>query len=257
MNRWLWLACRIAALWDDEVWHELATRGVRLAREMGALSVLPLVDSYRAGVHLHAGEFAAAAALMEDSSAITQTSGSAPLIYPTTLLAAYRGDEGRAIRLLHTARRDAIARGQGLALSVIECSSAVLFNGLGHYKEAVAAAERGSAHEGLGLFAGPRSRRPRTQPGDLTDRPVPRRPRVERINRTPPEPARRVQRGCPCRCSSRAHPRCRSSLKTNGLASRLRRFCSAGPVQKANTPSCQTLTSGTACGVTDPVELAE
>src|SRR5829696_8968890 len=35
---------------------------------------------------------------------------------------------------------------------------------------------------------------------------------------------------------------------TCGLASRLRCFCSSGPVQNANAPSCQTPTSGTACG---------
>ena len=29
-RRWLWLACRLAQdLWDDELWHALATRGVR------------------------------------------------------------------------------------------------------------------------------------------------------------------------------------------------------------------------------------
>ena len=40
--RWLWLACRIASeLWDDETWEELATRQVRIARETGALAVLP------------------------------------------------------------------------------------------------------------------------------------------------------------------------------------------------------------------------
>jgi DNA-binding CsgD family transcriptional regulator len=55
--------------------------------------------------------------------------------------------------LLDGARRDATARGQGLALSMIECSSAVLFNGLGRYEEALTAARRGSAHDGLGLYA--------------------------------------------------------------------------------------------------------
>ena len=42
--RWLWLAWLASRrdLWDDEAWHELATRAVRLAREAGALSVLPL-----------------------------------------------------------------------------------------------------------------------------------------------------------------------------------------------------------------------
>ena len=41
--RWLWLAWLAVAreLWDDEAWHELATRAVRLAREAGALTVLP------------------------------------------------------------------------------------------------------------------------------------------------------------------------------------------------------------------------
>jgi hypothetical protein len=154
VNRWLWLACRIASdLWDDELWYELATRGERLAREAGALSVLPFAAFYRAGVHVHAGELAAASALMEDASAITETTGSAPLIYPMPMVAAYRGEESRAVRLIDAARRDATARGQGLALSMIECSSAVLFNGLGRYEEALVAAERGSAHEGLGLYA--------------------------------------------------------------------------------------------------------
>lgn len=153
VNRWLWLACRVASeLWDYEAWEELAGRSVRVARENGALGVLPLADTYRAGVYLHAGEFAAAAALMEDSLAITRTTGSAPLIYPTPMLAAYRGDESRAVSLLHSARREATARGQGLALSMIECSAAVLFTGLGRYEEALAAAERGCAHDGLGLY---------------------------------------------------------------------------------------------------------
>lgn len=114
VNRWLWLACRIASdLWDDELWYELATRGERLAREAGALSVLPFAAFYRAGVHVHAGELAAASALMEDSSAITETTGSAPLIYPMPMVAAYRGEESRAVRLIDAARRDATARGQG------------------------------------------------------------------------------------------------------------------------------------------------
>jgi len=36
-RRWLWLACRLAHdLWDDELWHALATRGGRLARRSTA-----------------------------------------------------------------------------------------------------------------------------------------------------------------------------------------------------------------------------
>src|SRR5207247_10272400 len=39
--RWFWLPWLVAGdLWDDEMWHELATRAVRLGRESGALIVL-------------------------------------------------------------------------------------------------------------------------------------------------------------------------------------------------------------------------
>ena len=71
--RWLWLACRLAQdLWDDELWHVLATSGVRVARETGALSVLPMALTYRAALHVHAGAFGAAAALIEEADAITR-----------------------------------------------------------------------------------------------------------------------------------------------------------------------------------------
>jgi hypothetical protein len=46
--RWLWLECAVTPeplapeLWDDEAWHDLATRAVSLARDAGALAVLPI-----------------------------------------------------------------------------------------------------------------------------------------------------------------------------------------------------------------------
>jgi DNA-binding CsgD family transcriptional regulator len=152
-DRWLWLACRIAAdLWDDEIWDELATRGVRRAREAGALSVLPLAASYRAGVHIHAGEYAEASALLEEAYAVTQATHTAPLVQATQMIAAYRGNEGQALELIEAGRQDATARGQGMALSMIECANAVLFNGLGRYQEALAAAERACAQDELSLY---------------------------------------------------------------------------------------------------------
>ena len=71
--RWLWLACRLAQdLWDDELWDVLATRGLRVARETGALSMLPIAATYRASLHVHAGDFGAASSLIEEADAITQ-----------------------------------------------------------------------------------------------------------------------------------------------------------------------------------------
>jgi AAA ATPase-like protein len=97
-SRWLWLACRVASdLWDDELWDDLAARGVQLAREAGTLSVLPLATSFRGGVHLHAGELNAASELMDESYAITQATHTAPLIHALPMLAAYRGQETEAL----------------------------------------------------------------------------------------------------------------------------------------------------------------
>ena len=150
---WLWLACRIAPdLWEDETWHELAARQLQLARDAGALSVLPLAATYRAGVHVHAGEFAAAAALIEEADAITEATGNAPLGYTSLVLAAWRGREAEALELIEASREDAAGRGEGRAITLAEYATAVLYNGLGRYGEALAAAQRASEHDDLGLF---------------------------------------------------------------------------------------------------------
>jgi DNA-binding CsgD family transcriptional regulator len=151
--RWLWLACRVAPdLWDDESWHELATRELRLARDAGALSVVPIGATYRAGVHVHAGEFAAASALIEEADAITAATGDSPFSYTALVLAAWRGQEAAALELIDAGARDAAARGEGRAITMADYATALLYNGLGRYEAALAAAERACAHDDLGLF---------------------------------------------------------------------------------------------------------
>ena len=152
--RWLWLSCRIAPdLWQDETWHQLATRQLRLARDAGALTVLPLAATYRAGVHVHAGEFAAAAGLIEEADAITQATGSAPLMYSSLVLAAWRGQEAQVLELIEASREGALGRGEGRAVTLAEYATAVLYNGVGGYQAALAAAQRACEYDALGLFA--------------------------------------------------------------------------------------------------------
>jgi DNA-binding CsgD family transcriptional regulator len=149
---WLWLAWLFAGdLWDDEAWHELATHAVRLAREAGALTVLPVDLEYRAGVHLHAGEFAAASALIEEADAITAVTGNAPLRYTALFLAAWRGEEAPALRLIEARVRDAAATGEGRATGSVQYITAVLYNGLGRYQPALAAAQRACEYDDLGF----------------------------------------------------------------------------------------------------------
>jgi DNA-binding CsgD family transcriptional regulator len=152
--RWLWLACRLAQdLWDDELWYVLATRGLRVARETGALSILPIAATYRASLHVHAGSFGAASSLIEEADAITQATDMAPLKYASLMLAAWRGNEADGLRLIEAGRLEATARGEGMGLGVIEWATALLYNGCGRYAEALAAAQRGCEHDDVGLFA--------------------------------------------------------------------------------------------------------
>jgi DNA-binding CsgD family transcriptional regulator len=152
--RWLWLACRLAAdLWDDELWYELATRGLRVARDTGALRVLPIAATYRASLHVHAGAFDAASALIEEADALVQATEMAPLKYASLMLAAWRGDEAEALELFEAGRREATARGEGLGLGVLEWATALLYNGHGRYAEALAVAQQGCEQDDAGLYA--------------------------------------------------------------------------------------------------------
>jgi DNA-binding CsgD family transcriptional regulator len=156
--RWLWTACPVtpeplaAELWDDETWHALANRAVNLARDVGALSVLPIALTYRACVHLHAGEFAAASALVEEADTISRAIGNAPLRYTSLALLAWRGHEAPALREIESSLRDATARGEGRAIGLAHYATAVLYNGLGRYQDGLAAAQRACAHEDFGFF---------------------------------------------------------------------------------------------------------
>ncbi|HEY5353190.1 MAG TPA: AAA family ATPase, partial [Streptosporangiaceae bacterium] len=93
-TRWLWLGCHTAMdLWDDEACRMLAARHVQQAREAGALTMLPFALNYVAAHHIFAGEFTAAAALLEEADAITAATGNARIADFSLLLAGWRGHD--------------------------------------------------------------------------------------------------------------------------------------------------------------------
>jgi DNA-binding CsgD family transcriptional regulator len=155
---WLWLACPVAPepialeLWDDARWEELATRAVALARETGALAVLPIALSYRACMHVHAGEFDAASALLSEADAIAVATGDAPLRYTQLVLVALRGSEAKAMEQIEADVQDATARGEGRAIGLARYATALLNNGLGRYETALDAAARACEYEDLGFI---------------------------------------------------------------------------------------------------------
>jgi DNA-binding CsgD family transcriptional regulator len=145
--RWLWLACRIALdLWDDESWYVLSARQVQLARDAGALTVLPGALTLRAGIQLFAGEFAAAEVLAEEANGVSAAIGNPEVAYAHLILAGWRGQQAETAELIEAGTRDAAARGEGRALGAGEYATAVLYNGLGRYEEALVAAQQAGAH---------------------------------------------------------------------------------------------------------------
>ncbi len=144
-QRWLWLACHAAGLvWDYENWDVLSARQAKLARDAGALIVLPIAYSTRAGVRLFAGEFTEAASLVAEVESVTEEIGSSIAPYGALALAALRGREAECFELIEAGTKDVERRGEGEGLSFVHWATAVLYNGLGRYDRALAAAQRAS-----------------------------------------------------------------------------------------------------------------
>jgi DNA-binding CsgD family transcriptional regulator len=149
---WLWLAGRAAmAVWDDETWHILAGRHVKLARESGALSELPLAVRSRILLHAHAGELDEGAALIAEAQAVADATGSQLAPYGATGIAAWRGREAEATELIAANMRGVTTRGEGRGVTS-QYSAALLYNGLGRYDRALAAAERVCEYDDIGVL---------------------------------------------------------------------------------------------------------
>ncbi len=145
--RWLWLATHAAHdTWDDESWDVLCTRHLSLARQAGALAVLPIALSSRMGLHFFAGELTEAAALVDEFATVNEVMGNHLLPYGALALAAWRGRQDLFTELTRTTYAEATRRGEGMGLSIIEYSSAVLHNALGQYQQAMTAAEQGAGY---------------------------------------------------------------------------------------------------------------
>jgi len=141
--RWLWLASVVSVdVWDDECWHELSTRHVTLARDAGALSELLLALNSRIIVQLFAGELAEAASLVDEASTVREATGSSIAPCGAMALAAWRGREEHARALIGASMSEAMACGQGIAVTIGHWANALLLNGLGRYEEALIAARQ-------------------------------------------------------------------------------------------------------------------
>src|SRR5215217_2496959 len=131
-------------LWDFESWDALITRQMELAREAGALAPLSIALNGEGIVVTWRGDFAAAARVIVEADAVTEATGTRIAPYGGLLLAALRGREAEAVALIDATVEGATAGGEGLAVQFADWTRAVLYNGIGRYEEALAAAERAS-----------------------------------------------------------------------------------------------------------------
>ncbi|MDT7578052.1 MAG: hypothetical protein QOH17_4385, partial [Pseudonocardiales bacterium] len=155
----LWLAWPSAyEVWDDDAWHHLTIRLVDVARELGALTVLPLALVYRAQLHVQAGQLETASALLDEVDLLKGATGPTPLMYTSTsasarlVIAAWRGQEAEALDLIQDSIREGTVRGEGRAVSLAQFALAVLYNGLGRYDLARAAARQVCVYDDLALY---------------------------------------------------------------------------------------------------------
>jgi DNA-binding CsgD family transcriptional regulator/tetratricopeptide (TPR) repeat protein len=154
-----WLHCGILvgnaalALWDYDSWSAVNARHLELARSCGALASLVAALNVRRVLTLWAGDVDAAASLAVEEEAVKGVTGIRRASYGDLFLAAYQGRPETALPLITAAADEARARGEGLGVQISQRAGALLHLGLGHYDEAVSAAE--SAAEGnLGPFTG-------------------------------------------------------------------------------------------------------
>jgi DNA-binding CsgD family transcriptional regulator len=139
--RWGWLATAAAVfLWDFDTCLAVATREVQLARDSGALEVLAVGVNVLCQAVALGGDFAAAALLIAEADAVREATGTRVGPYGALVLAALRGQEAEASKLIDATIKDATAGGQGTAVQYAHWANAVVMNGLGRYEQAQAAA---------------------------------------------------------------------------------------------------------------------
>jgi DNA-binding CsgD family transcriptional regulator len=140
--RWGWLTTTPpAVLWDEDSWLAISSRNLKEARDAGALARLPIDLADWAIFVTSCGDFGAAATTIAEAEAIAKATGTNIAPYPQMLLAASRGQRD-AVPLIEATIRDAGADGQGLGVQWAEWVSAILFNGLALYDQALASAQR-------------------------------------------------------------------------------------------------------------------
>jgi ATP/maltotriose-dependent transcriptional regulator MalT len=145
--RWGWMATAAsAAVWDFEGMVAIAARTVQLLRDTGALAQLPVPLAVLGVCTVWSGDFAGAASLIAEADSVAAVTGSPMAPFAALSLLARQGREAEASALIAETIEQAAAAGQEIAATYAHRAAAVLYNGLGRYDEAAAAARQASSY---------------------------------------------------------------------------------------------------------------
>jgi DNA-binding CsgD family transcriptional regulator len=143
--RWGWLATAAAVMvWDYDTCVAVAARGVQLARDSGALTVLVVALNVLAQAVALSGDFERAESLIAEAHAVRDATGTQVAPYGALVLAGVQGREPDASTLIDATIREATAGRQGTAVQYARWARSAALNGLGRYPEALAAAQAAS-----------------------------------------------------------------------------------------------------------------
>ena len=147
--RWGWAAVAASsAVWDEELQRATLVRHIQLLRDAGALGQMPIPLSALGVATAKTGDFIGASAIVAESQSVAAATGSPLGAYTALRIAALRGREAEAIRMISKAIEQAAAIGQGLFERQAHGAAAVLYNGLGRYEDAASAARIAASHRG-------------------------------------------------------------------------------------------------------------
>ena len=132
------------ALWDLDAWRALVERQAATVRAVGALGQLPLVLVGLGATTTWTGDLTASAALVAESDTVCEATGAHAPPFAALMLACLRGREAEAVSLVEATIAGATAGGQGLTVGYANWVAAILYNSLGHYEQALAAATQSS-----------------------------------------------------------------------------------------------------------------
>jgi DNA-binding CsgD family transcriptional regulator len=146
--RWGWITPMASHVtWDSDGAREIYERQVEIVRTAGALAELPVYLSSLALDNAWNGDLAGARLLIAESDAVAAVTGSQLPAFAALRLLSLEGKQAEASTLIASTIERATAQGQGLAVRVAQWAAAVLYNGMGRFDEAAAAAREVTADD--------------------------------------------------------------------------------------------------------------